>query len=121
MRIKLDDIWDDEEIVAKQNGEQFILPIDILKAVLKDSRELGFLTVTSRFYIKMNGIYTECKFYSFEVTQAKGTNRFKIVKQLLNYFKALGFEESDRYYNEVLFPKSELENLVVLYKIKNLL
>jgi hypothetical protein len=121
MRIKLEEIWHDEEIVAKENGEQFILPADILKVIVRDSKELGFLNVPSRFYFEMTGIYTECKFYSFEVTQAKGAYRFKIVKQLLNYFKSLGFEESDSYYNKVLFPKSQLENLVTLYKIKNLL
>lgn len=122
MRIKLDEIWGDEEISAKFNGEQFVLPKEILKAIVKDSMQLGFLDKTMRFYFKMNTISSyECKFYTFEVTQAKGNNRFKIVKGLLSYFKSLGFTESDSYYNEVLFPKSELENLVVMYKMRNVI
>lgn len=122
MRIKLDEIWGDEEISAKINGEQFVLPKDILKAIVKDSMQLGFLDKTMRFCFKMNTISScEYKFYTFEVTQAKGNNRFKIVKKLLSYFKSLGFTESDSYYNEVLFPKSELENLVVMYKMRNVI
>lgn len=122
MRIKLDEIWSDEEISAKMNGEQFVLPVDILKAIFKDCMQLGFLDRTLRFRFEMYTVSPDgYKFYRFGVTQAKGSNRFKIVKKLLSYFKSLGFTESDSYYNEVLFPKSELENLVVMYKMKNLL
>ena len=122
MRIKLNEIWGDEEISAKINGEQFVLPTDILKAIVKDSMQLGFLDKTMRFCFEMHTVSSyDYKFYNFEVTQAKGNNRFKIVKKLLSYFKSLGFVESDSYYNEVLFPKSELENLVVMYKMRNVI
>lgn len=122
MRIKLDEIWGDEEISAKINGEQFVLPKDILKAIVRDSMQLGFLDKTMRFRFEMFTISSDsCKFYRFGVTQAKGNNRFKIVKKLLSYFNSLGFTESDSYYNEVLFPKSELENLVVMYKMRNVI
>lgn len=122
MRIKLNEIWGDEEISAKVNGEQFVLPKDILKAIVKDSMQLGFLDKTMRFRFEMFTISSDSyKFYRFGVTQAKGNNRFKIVKKLLSYFKSLGFIESDSYYNEVLFPKSELENLVVMYKMRNVI
>lgn len=84
--------------------------------------QLGFLDKTMRFRFEMHTVSSyDYKFYNFEVTQAKGNNRFKIVKKLLSYFKSLWFTESDSYYNEVLFPKSELENLVVMYKMRNVI
>ena len=102
-----------------EDGEQVVLKEDILKALVRDARSCGFLKLLIPF--RINIFMWGDNLYGFEITQARGSTRFNIARDLLQYFKTLGFDGCNTYHNVVSFPQSELENLVVMYKMKNLL
>lgn len=102
-----------------EDGDQIVTEEDILKALTRDAMNLGFLKRFTPFHIQMF-IWGD-NLYGFEIKQAKGSIRFTIAKDLLSYFNTLGFNGCKIYHNVVSFPKSELENLVMMYKMKNLL